>query len=362
MNKYDIDKTPAIFGLRNNSSLCYFNSLIQSLMSCSSFNNYLLENQDKYINNQIVIEYIKLYEINKKNKSIVLSDAFPILEALYKLRKRNGSDYHLSLYSQEDIHEGLILLIDSISGVDKLFHNRYQSKIICLKCKHNITPNDEPPEIAIDITEDNTYYCDSLDSKEKIEKYIMTNVQIPRDYKCEKCGIINTYDKILKKCTSNIVQIYCLRRLSNIIVLMFKKYNGKKNRYFPEILEFQSIKGLLKYRLISQIEHYGSTYGGHYTALCMRKKPITFYENRIKKATIKIAEFNKLINNTIDLNKIIEYQKKIKLIQNIIENDKKIYSGQLNENLGVFLFNDQSVSFSKFEPTVNTYVLFYHLI
>ena len=32
------------FGLYNNNIICYFNSLLQSLFSCSSINEYLLKN------------------------------------------------------------------------------------------------------------------------------------------------------------------------------------------------------------------------------------------------------------------------------------------------------------------------------
>lgn len=363
LSKYDTNSVPKIFGLKNNSSLCYLNSLIQSLMSCSSFNEYLVNNENKYKNNQIVKEYLKLYNYNK-NESNQTNTAFNILKALNDDRIKIGSKFQLSLYSQEDIHEGLILLLDSIGeGIDTLFHNRYRSEIICLKCNHRSKPGDngnyeEPPEIIIDLSEQNPHINKNLDTKEKIEQYIKTNMQIPREYKCANCKIVNTYDEKTKTIAANVAQFYSLKRLSEIIVLMFKKYKNKKELYFPEKLNFDSVNGNLEYRLVSQVEHSGSMNSGHYTALCLREKTDEFYSNRKIKGEYMIENNMKnLINKSHDEQKEIE--KKIENIKKLIKNDEVDKTNA--DQLGVFGFNDSNIRYSKFNPTINTYVLFYHL-
>jgi ubiquitin C-terminal hydrolase len=45
---------PNNFGLTNNGSICYFNSLLQSLISCSSFNQLVLELNITYFKNLLL--------------------------------------------------------------------------------------------------------------------------------------------------------------------------------------------------------------------------------------------------------------------------------------------------------------------
>ncbi len=48
------------FGLHNNNIICYFNSLLQSLFSCTSLTEYLLNNESKFNNNNFLKLYINI--------------------------------------------------------------------------------------------------------------------------------------------------------------------------------------------------------------------------------------------------------------------------------------------------------------
>lgn len=397
LSTYNSEFVPQVFSLQNNSVLCYLNSLIQSLLSCPSFTEYLISNRDVYIEkkneqgqiiqsfNKIVDEYLKLYEKHlfknsgSKFQHPKTDNAFPILRELNNLRRVSGSKYHLSLNRQEDIHEGLTLILDSIGGdVENLFHCRYRCELKCRACgKRSFPGNDpnhiEPPEIFIDLSEENPHIQDNLNTKEQIENYIKRNIQIPEDYKCENCGAVNTTDPKTGEVEENIIQIYSLARLSEIIVLLFKKYKKKRTIYFPPILEFKAMTGNLKYRIVSQVEHSGSMSGGHYIAKCLRLKPVQLHEFRKKKAEEMLAVIEKKMSslsvtesettNTKRLKKIKEtrqeYQERAKDIKDGIMSDEI----SKNNPDAVFLFNDESTKYSPegFEPTPNTYMVFYHL-
>ena len=58
------------FGLYNNNILCYFNALLQSLFSCTSINEYLLNNENKFSNNN----FIKLYKKEHGDYKILAYD------------------------------------------------------------------------------------------------------------------------------------------------------------------------------------------------------------------------------------------------------------------------------------------------
>lgn len=94
--------------------------------------------------------------------------------------------------------------------------------------------------------------------------------------------------------------IKSLHDLNYIIIVTFKKYKTKSSIKFPPKLKLWHNNTRYKYRIVAQIEHMGSMHGGHYVARCLRGSE-------------------------------------------------------------VYLFNDRSISESKFIPTANTYMVFYHL-
>lgn len=352
MLKFDYKFTPKIFGLQNNSALCYLNSLIQSLMSCSGFNYILTGNEFK--NNRIVIEYLNLFnrnklELNLKYNRIGEDNAYLILKELNLTRNKSGNLFNLSLGSQEDVHEGLILLLDSIgNGIERIFFNRYKSIIFCRNCKKTTKPelNSEPPELIIDLS------GEKINSKKDMENSIRKIHQYPEDYKCENCGVINQVQNgIIQK---NIIQIYQLVRLSEIIVILFKKYNRKKKIFFSNFLDFKSITGNLKYKLVAQIEHSGNMFGGHYTARCLRQKPWKYHERK----KIKYEKIKKTLEEKLKTNPDSETKNKIQQANEIIN---QCYQKMDNFD-GVFLFNDETITESEFEVSESSYLLFYHLI
>lgn len=376
--KYDEKYVSTIFALNNNGVLCYLNSLIQSLLSCPTFNFRLLKNKDKYAGTpHPANEYINLYEKHTNGKINQIDDAYAILRELYSFRKSLGSDHLLSLSRQEDIHEGLILFLDTLStttlsnhnlSVDMLFHNRYKCEINCRKCGDKRIPGDknyeEPPEVVIDLSEESPS-IQNITSKESMENHILRNIQIPRDYKCEKCGAQNTFNPTTGKIDNNIYQMYNLVRLSEIVVLLFKKYKKKHQIYFPQTMEFKSTSGILKYKIVAQVEHYGNMFGGHYITKCLRKKPSNFYLER-KQNYEKLLEIyiNKLKTLLVNYSENDESAKQ-NLINKIKEIKKNMNENDINKNdsYGVFLFNDSYVQYCSegFIPTKDSYMVFYHL-
>jgi uncharacterized UBP type Zn finger protein len=275
MSTYPYNNNYAVtaFGLHNVGNSCYFNSLVQSLLSCPIVKQYLQSLDDT---NDIIDEYLRI-----SNQRI--NHAGALLKALIDSTKDSKNTLHYNW--QEDAHEGLVLLLDKIGqGIEHMFNVRYNVRLVCADCGKDDNIVEEKGascEVFVD------YYDDSVD----LDKYIFSHCTTPEDYKCEKCESKNTtvYQKNL-------------RRISTVVVLTMKKYHGKKMVNFP--MNFTITGGTLKltYKVVAQIEHSGSMNGGHYFARCLRE-------------------------------------------------DGRIYT-----------CNDSSiVQIGKFEPTPNTYMVFYHL-
>jgi ubiquitin C-terminal hydrolase len=64
---------------------------------------------------------------------------------------------------------------------------------------------------------------------------------------------------------------YILSKISNILVILLEKFNGKKLIDFGESLLFEDEDGnKVTYKLKAQIEHVGSMGSGHYYCVCKR--------------------------------------------------------------------------------------------
>jgi ubiquitin C-terminal hydrolase len=364
---YSDEYLTGVFTLKNNGVLCYLNSLVQSLVSCPSVNEWIMSHKSTFTtdNNRLGLSLIELLDRNpapdsdSKFVATKSENAISILSRLIDARKNSSAN--LRMGRQEDIHEGLVLLLDSIGyKIERNFEVRYKCQIHCRKCKFERPagpdPNyEQPPELMIDLSEENPMIQNLLESKEDIESYIRRNVQISPDYRCEKCGAKNTYDPIKKETEPNVWQIYNLARVSEVIILLFKKYGAKKKKYFPPSLDFPSKGGTLHYEIVSQVEHYGNMSGGHYKAFGKRLKPPGFHGFRREKIYDAIRKCRLDFERTKD-NDILD---KIQDLENILKCDDVLQKN----NHGVFIFDDDKSAYCPkgFEPTDNTYMVFYHL-
>ena len=270
------------FGLKNNNTNCYLNSIMQLLFSCDIINDLecSLEEINDYfdLNNTDIIKkldknidkekFIKIKKdiistmitimnsaqsliqdgnISKMNRTTIPSISSYIINEL----RTTNDPYLMSVTSgQQSVCEIFDLLID-ILGVESAFKFEYERILICQNCGKK--------SVNIDID-----YCfrafDSSKDKSDLNKEILGETIELTDFVCEKCG---------KK---NVINDTKLSSIPNNIVVVFNKYEKKINLHHPNELTFISRYGdALKYDLVTQIEHHGSINSGHYYALLKRK-------------------------------------------------------------------------------------------
>lgn len=302
---YQEELVSVVFGLPNHDGVCYLNSLIQALLSCPAFNRYM----------QILAE-----RGNPSAGAALLGSLFAgqlSLEGRGRavMALRGLLTERLGAGGQQDIHEGMVLLLELLGQqVDMLFHIRYATSLLCRTCGAHRTEGRTqiaPPEIVLDLGE-------QVESKEWLEQYILRHTQTPHDYRCEHCGERNGQDGVpVQLC-------YHLRRLSEVIVLLFKKYRERGAReehekykvYYPDTLDLPTGHCIMHYRVVARVEHYGTSGRGHYTATCLRPP---------RRDTIRAADVRGSVDHEI------------------------------------YLFDDERVYHARtLAPTSNTYMVFYH--
>jgi ubiquitin C-terminal hydrolase len=306
--KYNQDIVIPAFGFLNIGSTCYFNALMQALLSCTSFISKI---EQLNTNNPVVLSFLPYLKLVKNERNDLhkykqqLSQMSPAVwrEMIVKLKQKNIQFGN----GQECAREGFHLLMDTINTpeINELFMHRYKTRLLCVKCDDWVSSKECTYSI-FDIQPDlKTDQCDMFKTTSKTQNMNEFLLKQPgyvdKNYKCPKCG-----DQTLEK-----YQLNSLVMIPEILVVVSKKYNKEKKinimTDFPENLEFVGNDNFkIKYTAVAQIEHSGGRNGGHYYAICRR------YDPRLK----KILWYN---------------------------------------------LNDSNVTMSKFKPTFNTYIVFYHV-
>lgn len=259
LTPYDSTYALMPFGLRNTGVICYLNSFVQALMSCTSINKYFLNNEQRFIEekNDVAICYTNLIKqaiTHKKTQdrgSFVLDPVSLFNIIILKTREKYPNKKFGM--GQEDSGEGLHLFLDAIDDktLYKLFMHQYIAKIWCLGCKNMISESIDDAVMLEVYQKYNPIKSDNITNQHPLNNHVFQYLSPLPDYKC-LCG--------KQKCCTT----YQISSAPEIITIMFHKFHQKINLDFPEFMYFPSNKGYLKYKIVAKIEHSGGTSGGHY--------------------------------------------------------------------------------------------------
>lgn len=264
-------------GMSNMGNSCYFNSILQCLLSCTSIFEVLKKNiNNTNIKNNTLAKYlIILHNIscnNDNNDKI----CFLIWREIIQISQKRKDKIQMSLGGQQDAHEGLLMFLDAIDTIPcikRLFEHRHLHRIFCNKCNQWVMNKYETNlifEIQPDLkTEQDEMYKnidDNFNKSIELNKFLMNqNGFIDDDYICPNSDCKKKGKKY--KTTT-------LAMIPEILPIVIKKYKEKILTLFPIKLEFTSekLKKKFIYKLCAQSEHSGNMLGGHYWAICLRKE------------------------------------------------------------------------------------------
>jgi ubiquitin C-terminal hydrolase len=329
LTKYDESLAIHHIGFRNLGATCYFNALLQSMLSCTSFIDEIIshKNDVEYTNNTITkliiefVELLKYYEDLCKNNNTKKSKDPEIISnisdtqtklnnyspQIWKhmiliLCKKKNIPVSQFMQGQQCAGEGFHYLLEAIEefqNIQNLFLHRYKSLIRCFDCDKWVSNVDcmynlfeVEPDLKLAQSEEFDQY--NIETKNMNEFLTKQSSYVDKDYICPEC-----------KKRGEKYRMNALVMVPEVLVVMSKKYTLEQKldvyTHFPKELMFTGCDANpILYEAVSQIEHYGGRHGGHYVAICRRKT-------------------------------------------------------------GWFEFNDRMVVPSKFEPTKHTYIVFYHL-
>ncbi len=239
-------------GLYNTGSICYFNSLLQVLISCTSLHTWKSRSQNKLEDafEEFITNSISLDPMSSTKLLNILK--------LYCPNFGNG---------QESASEALVLLLNTINNTElnNMFIHRFKYIIQCTNCSYKT-----------EIVKDHSMIFELFHINEVNEHNMSNYKTLLSDYKCDKCNKLGAVKKSK------------LTMLPEIIICLFNVYYTKKIYPFPNTLEFDGIEKKLKYKIIGQVEHSGSLNGGHYWSRALRKDGIyLFNDNTFSRSIIE---------------------------------------------------------------------------
>ena len=229
------DRSIPPVGFSNINSICYFNALIQCLLSSHFFRSYAIDSGNLLINDFF----------NNLNQG--KWDNFFTTRFLESMPGENKSNQSSSEY--------FLQLIEKLK-MDKLFEYHHLAKRTCQVCGS--------------ISEDMDKTTNLLLNNNIMELFEYS--EIINDVICNKC-----------KQRVDMKQERNLRSVSPVMVISLNKYFEKTKFYYPPYFKIDIPSGrvsehrktpedtnTLEYTLIATLDHFGGLGGGHYVARVLR--------------------------------------------------------------------------------------------
>lgn len=248
-----------ITGFNNTGVICWFNSLLQSLLSSKYFVDIVLNEDPK--ENLIINELQKIIRLIKGRQSDPI-DSINVLKAfLIVLQRKDRNRYIEFANGQQSASEGMTLLLDCIGSkkLDLAFTHKYEEKIVSIN-----TNKLEPDTLKHDYSNQFMVFDEEMLQRKGLVEYIKYHEHTIPDYKSDrKDAIPNEQFK----------RIYTLKYLPEIVVILLNRYTKRtRGLDLPSTFDIATsrFKGYLRYKKVAEIDHSGSLNGGHYVSKVLR--------------------------------------------------------------------------------------------
>jgi len=247
-----------VSGFNNTGVICWFNSLLQALLSSKYFVSVITNISDN--KNRIVIELKKLIQNIKVNNKVC--DSVGVLQAfLIVLRHKDKNRFREFASGQQSASEGMTLLIDCIncSELEQILTHKYEERVVSIN-----TGKEEPNTRNIGYNNQFMVFNEKALKQFGLAEYIKCHEDLLTDYRSERADAdpSDTYKRQ-----------YFLKYLPKVVVILLNKYTRRStNISLPDSFDMPTslFNGALRYKKIAEIDHSGSLAGGHYVAKVVR--------------------------------------------------------------------------------------------
>jgi len=251
---YDFGSTPNPVGLNNTGVICWYNSFIQMMLSLPSVNRLItkIKIADK---DGLPADYKNLVDKALRGENINDAKAAVLKRFTEQLLAETGINLGRG---QQCVHEAMTNFINLFKSpaFENLFLTVYEYITTCPNCNRICSKIRDRGYCVFMHTE----Y--QMKTEKDFHDYILAHPSSTDSYICDKCRVKS----------QNLTRVEKLRMLSEVLIVVFNKYQMKESRWYPQELTFTASNAApdLKYKLVAKVEHGGNNQGGHYWTCALR--------------------------------------------------------------------------------------------
>lgn len=283
---FDEKYLPPAFGSNNIGSTCYFNSMFQMLLSCTSLTKVFQENKHNavYLANPVAVTYMNILDdIARGNLSTMPNAAPNLWHSIINHLRSKGEQKHFG-HGQEDTHESFQMLMEcweTLPDVMKLFVHIDNIHNFCTSCEQwdndpNKSAREEKltffsvtPSFRNELPEHLTRRIKSTIPGGELSSILRQQLTYNIDFICQNPlppKIDSPEGQVICRSKAEKIKLVTLRYVPTILIVVCLKYAGKVNSPFPPTLTI----GPKRYKAVAHIIHSGDIGGGHYYAKAQR--------------------------------------------------------------------------------------------
>lgn len=253
-----------VIGFINIGAICWFNSMLQLILSSKYIIKSILDNEEEQ--NNLLKEFqnfLKNYISNNlsQNDSIKLLRIF-----LLEVKEKHPSSVLNSLVEQS-ASEGMTFFLDMLNSkyLNKILTHVTEESIICKQTKEVISSKKNiNNQFMLFNTKDlikrglpDTLLC----SQDNLEEDFVPENHIKNDAKQYK-------------------RVYILKYIPEVIIISLNKYIQKNNVVLPDSFKISHLNGSdMVYIKKAEVDHLGSLGGGHYISRALREDKIYLFND-----------------------------------------------------------------------------------
>lgn len=247
-------------GFNNTGSICYLNSLLQGLLACTAFVESVRQGRLRLVRTRTGEALTRLVQSPSPDRSAEVLRALMLDLAQRRPQTKFGN-------SQECASEALTLLLEmaeeenaEVATLTRRFLHSHQINPICTVCGKTSTADaqsDRNIQFMVNAP------MAGWDHGAKASEGLRRRSSRLSEYECPCCS----------KTTAG-VRFEQLSIAPEVLVLVFNQYGMKQVFPHPitEPIELPAKSGqACRYRLVAQLEHFGTASSGHYSARVLRQ-------------------------------------------------------------------------------------------
>lgn len=274
-------------GFNNIGATCWFNAIVQTLLSSAVFNRKLMDDRRYLEQNKLARLWIQLVEYLQSDNTILLARVpqytHSLLSAFTEVLKADKNVFGVNGTGNQCADEGLVLFISAFKHepLTDLFYNVHKLVIKCPNCEKIVSRTHDKQIQHLIITDQ---ILPPKNDKEYEEAYatfmrkLKNRVSEMDEYLCEMCNVRS----------KKIQRVETLFGVRELILIYFHQFYTKETHWFPQAFFISAANientvdadgnparketrtGRFEYRVVGQTQHSGNQMGGHYWAQGLR--------------------------------------------------------------------------------------------